>query len=216
MSVERIVRAYKRRRTFRKKVRHWIQDEAWIEKKEYEKDEKYYHCVKDILDNPSFQMMSQFTQHGTTSTQAHCIQVSYLSYRIAKKLDLDFYTAARGGLLHDLFLYDWHTHKQETGNRFHGLTHPRVALKNAEREFLLSRAEKDMILHHMWPLTIIPPKTKEGYIIVYADKHCTLAEVGTRISKRLKKIENKRKRINKKKKNKISVYIVRNAVQGKI
>ena len=95
MSVERIVRAYKRRRTFRKKVRHWIQDEAWIEKKEYEKDEKYYHCVKDILNNPSFQMMSQFTQHGTTSTQAHCIQVSYLSYRIAKKLDLDFYTAAR-------------------------------------------------------------------------------------------------------------------------
>ena len=143
MSVERIVRAYKRRRTFRKKVRHWIQDEAWIEKKEYEKDEKYYRCVKDILDNPSFQMMSQFIQHGTTSTQAHCIQVSYLSYRIAKKLDLDFYTAARGGLLHDLFLYDWHTHKQETGNRFHGLTHPRVALKNAEREFLLSRAEND-------------------------------------------------------------------------
>ncbi len=181
MSLEQIVRVCKQRRTFHRKVRHWVQDKAWIKNKEYEKDKKYYNCVKDILENPAFQMMAKFTQHGSTSTQVHCIQVSYLSYRIAKKLELDFYTAARGGLLHDLFLYDWHTHKEETGNHFHGLTHPRVALKNAEKEFLLSRAEKDIILHHMWPLTIIPPKTKEGYIIVYADKHCSLSEVVIRL-----------------------------------
>ncbi len=197
MSVERLVQACKRRRTFHRKVRRWIQNDAWIQNKEYEKDTKYYHCVKDILENPSFQMMSKFTQHGNTSTQAHCIQVSYLSYRIAKKLELDFYTAARGGLLHDLFLYDWHNHKEETGNSFHGFTHPHVALKNAEREFQLSRAEKDMILHHMWPLTIIPPKTKEGYIIVYADKHCSLAEVGKRLSERKRKNNEKKVKIRK-------------------
>lgn len=79
-------------------------------------------------------------------------------------------------VLHDLFLYDWHFHAKETGNYFHGLTHPRRALENAQRLFSLTDREKNIILRHMWPLTVTPPKYREAYVIVMFDKYCSLME----------------------------------------
>ena len=38
-----------------------------------------------------------------------------------------------------------------------------------------------MILRHMWPLTPIPPKSVEGFVLLYADKFCGTAEVAGRI-----------------------------------
>ncbi len=144
-------------------------------------DPEYLRCVRDILDNKVFQSMDQFIQHGHTTCKAHCIQVSYIAYQICQNRGWDSRSAARAGLLHDLFLYDWHTHARETGEHFHGFTHPRVAMENAIRYFHVSEKEQNMILRHMWPLTPVPPKYKEGYAILYADKICGLAEVGSHI-----------------------------------
>ena len=36
--------------------------------------------------------------------------------------------------------------------------------------------EKDIILKHMWPVTIKLPKYKESYIVSSVDKYCALAE----------------------------------------
>ena len=54
-----------------------------------------------------------------------------------------------------MFLYDWHTHARETGQYFHGFTHPETALGNADRYFRLTGEEQMIILRHMWPLTLI-------------------------------------------------------------
>lgn len=78
-------------------------------------------------------------------------------------------------MLHDLFLYDWRK-KQPEHKRFHGFRHPRIALNNASKLFDLNEKEKDIILKHMWPITIIPPKYIEGYIITLTDKYCALEE----------------------------------------
>lgn len=158
----------------------WAADESWLQRETYKQDAEYLACVQDILDHEVFNSMDQFIQHGHTTCKAHCIQVSYMSYCICKKYNWDFRGAARAGLLHDLFLYDWHTHAKETGNHFHGFTHPAVALRNAEKYFDLTEAQKDMILRHMWPLTPIPPKTMAGMAILYSDKFCSLAEVYSR------------------------------------
>ena len=100
---------------------------------------------------------------------------------MCRRYGWDYRQAARAALLHDLFLYDWHTHAKETGEYFHGFTHPRTAMRNAEIYFQVTEMEKNMILRHMWPLTPIPPKYKEGYTIIYADKFCGLVEVGARM-----------------------------------
>lgn len=154
----------------------WAEDSSWVERQYYNEDPDYMRCVKDIMDSPVFQSMENFIQHGNTTCKVHCIKVSYMSYCICRKLGWDYKETARAGLLHDLFLYDWHTHARETGKHFHGFTHPRTALNNAVMYFELTGKEKDMILRHMWPLTPIPPKSREGMVIIYSDKFCGLAE----------------------------------------
>ena len=163
-------------RVVRGAAARWAADTTWTKQERYLKDLDYMDCVSDILSHPVFQSMEQYIQHGATSCKSHCIQVSYLSYHICRKFGWDYKKAARAGLLHDLFLYDWHTHARETGNHFHGFTHPRTALNNAKQHFNLSKAEADIILCHMWPLTPIPPKSMAGMSVVYADKLCSLTE----------------------------------------
>lgn len=153
--------------------------------KVYNFDPEYLYEVQDILDHRAFQSMEAYLQHGETSCLEHCIRVSYLTYRVCQQMGWDCRAAARAGLLHDLFLYDWHTHGELTGERFHGFTHPRKALKNAEQFFSLSDREKNMILRHMWPLTPIPPRSREGMALVWADKFCSLAEIVAHMRKRI-------------------------------
>jgi uncharacterized protein len=153
---------------------------------EYKSDREYMDCVRDILNHPVFQSMDRYIQHGTTTCRDHCIRVSYLGYKLCKRFGGNWRSAARAGLLHDLFLYDWHTHGRDTGDRFHGFTHPRTALINAEKHFELSHEEKEIILRHMWPLTPVPPTTRAGYAITCADKAWSMAETTERIVERLR------------------------------
>lgn len=156
---------------------------VFMNSKEYIKDTEYINIVNDILCNKNFQSMDNYMQHGKTSTKMHSINVSYLSYKLCKKLNLKHNAAARAALLHDYYLYDWHTHYKETGLRFHGFTHPRTALNNALKEFTLSKLEQDIILKHMWPLTLVPPKHLEGLIVTFIDKYCSIAETYKKIIK---------------------------------
>ena len=123
--------------------------------------------------------MDKYIQHSDISTLRHCIHVSYLTFLICRKFGfIGFNTreAVRGALVHDMFLYDWHENSPFT---FHGFKHPRIALANANRAFgNLSTLEADIILNHMWPLTIYRlPKHKEAYVVSLADKICTVMEV---------------------------------------
>lgn len=146
------------------------QQEPWRE------DREYMECVRDILEHPVFNSMEQYIQHGNTTCRDHCIHVSWKSSLLCRRYGGDWRSAARAGLLHDLFLYDWHTHAKETGKHFHGITHPRTALINARKYFDLSKEEEDIILRHMWPLTLIPPRTAAGMAVALADKVCTVEE----------------------------------------
>lgn len=139
-------------------------------------DADYIAEVEDILQNETFQSMKEFVQHGVTSCLAHCIAVSYLSYRTCLARGLNARAAARAGLLHDMFLYDWHSNKSRSRAHLHGFTHPKKALENAEKEFELTDLEKEIIVRHMWPLTPTPPKSKEAFVVLYHDKMCGLRE----------------------------------------
>ena len=81
-------------------------------KKSYYLDEKndsdYFDCVKDYCYTDEFNSMRKNIQHGDVSVVQHIYSVSYISYRISRRLNLDRKIVARGALLHDLFYYDWH------------------------------------------------------------------------------------------------------------
>ncbi|MGI6069586.1 MAG: phosphohydrolase [Blautia sp.] len=139
-------------------------------------DDEFYSYIRDIVHHPVVLQMKKYPHHGKTSCYQHCLNVSYYNYRICKFLGWDARSAARAGMLHDLFLYDWHTHAGETGNHFHGLTHPWDALQNARKYFPINDLEREMILKHMWPLTVVPPGRKEAFIICITDKYCGSCE----------------------------------------
>lgn len=119
--------------------------------------------------------MKNFMQHGDINCLEHSLYVSYTSYLICRWLRFDYRSAARGGLLHDFFLYDWHITKPYRG--LHGFIHPHIALENANKYFRMNEVEKDIIQKHMWPLTMSLPKYKEAFVVMLADKYCTLMEV---------------------------------------
>lgn len=136
---------------------------------------EYKMCISDLLQDEAVKSMEKYIQHGDVNCLEHSISVSYYSYLICRRLGLDYKSAARGGLLHDFFLYDWHITKPKNG--LHGFTHPYTALDNANERFRLNKIEKDIIEKHMWPLTVSLPKYKESFIIVLVDKHCSLMEI---------------------------------------
>lgn len=138
-------------------------------------DSEFYSIINEIISNETVLQMNLFKQHYNTSCFEHCLNVSYYSYLICKNLKLDYKSAARSGMLHDLFLYDWRT-KLEDRKGFHAFTHPKVALNNAKSHFELNEKEQDIILKHMWPVTIKLPKFKETYIITLIDKYCAIKE----------------------------------------
>lgn len=137
---------------------------------------EYYSFVSDLIGHEAVLQMKQYMQHGNTSCFQHCVNVSYYNYRLCKFFSLNTRAAARAGLLHDLFLYDWHSYKKPKGKRFHVATHPKAASDNAAKFFLINDIEKDIIEKHMFPITFTLPKYKETVIIILTDKYCGLIE----------------------------------------
>lgn len=119
----------------------------------------------------------QFIQHKDTSVYAHVHSVAYTSLWLNEffHLKADPNKLVRASLLHDYFLYDWHD-KDHEHPRPHGFLHPKIALENAREDFDLHPKEEDAILRHMFPLTLIPPKHREGWIVTIADKICAVKE----------------------------------------
>ena len=135
---------------------------------------EFLDITNDLIEHPVVLQMKDFRQHYNTSCYQHCIEVAYWSYLFCKKHNLDYKSAARAGLLHDLFLYDWrHSHKDLVG--WHAFVHPKIALENASKIFNLNDKEKDIILKHMWPVTLFQfPKYKETHIVTLIDKWSAL------------------------------------------
>ena len=132
--------------------------------------------VDDILLNQEFRKLKEFFHH-TNHIYDHVIRVSYISYVIAKALRLDYRSAARGGLLHDFFLYDWRERKANDASKsLHGREHPLIALKNARAQFEVSDLEADIIVKHMFPKTRSMPRYKESFVVSLSDKLSSVYE----------------------------------------
>ena len=146
--------------------------------KELAKDKEYLSIVAPILDSKEFLKRRNWKHHENCSLYEHCLVVSYLSYRICKKRNWNYKDAAIGGLLHDFYKEPWQEHLHEKVPFFkqHGFVHAHEAMENAYKFFpeLMNERIANIIERHMFPLNIIPPKYKEGWIVTYADKRLSM------------------------------------------
>lgn len=134
----------------------------------------YYEFSK----NPILNKVYSTPQHRTSNTYRHLCLVTKECIRRAlrKHYDIDYHSLIRGAFLHDLFFYNWRVDKK---SRKHHLTHhPAIALENAKKEFKdINKIEEDIILNHMWPITITKyPKSVEAKLVSLMDKKVTWLE----------------------------------------
>ena len=140
-------------------------------------EKEFYSIIRDIVKSDAFRNMQNYRHHIKSNVYAHSIRVAYLCYRHHKKhhTKIDLREFVRGALLHDYYLYDWHD--MEKGNRLHLFTHPRKALANAMEKYPdLTPFQQDMIRHHMFPVTLCPPRTRAGWLVCFYDKIAALGD----------------------------------------
>ena len=140
---------------------------------------EFEEILEPILLNQRVQMMKKFIQHGNTSTFQHCRSVAETSDRLNERFRLgaDRRTLILSAMLHDFYLYDWHS-VDDGSHRRHGFHHARRARDNAVREFGVDRKIQSVIDSHMWPLNPLRiPKSREAWILWIADKIETFREM---------------------------------------
>ena len=148
---------------------------------------EFFNIIDDIISNDTVKQMKNYRQHCDTSCYKHCMQVAYFTYITCKKLKLDYISATRAAMLHDLFLYDWRKKYRNIDiSGLHAFVHPQIALKNASEIFELNDMEKDIILKHMWPVTFSLPRYRESYIVTIMDKYSACLETYLYLRNKLK------------------------------
>lgn len=150
-------------------------------------DEGFFDEFYDIYFSNEVQSLKLYEQHLEIDRLQHITTVAYMTYMISKKLSLDYASATRAALMHDLVYYDWRDGETGGWHRLHGYKHPKYACLNAKELYPeLSDMEDDIIRCHMWPLTLKPSSHKEGLVVTFCDKYCATREVLFSLNKKYK------------------------------
>lgn len=139
--------------------------------------------ARDIVTHEEYKKMKNIRHHHD-SVYKHSLSTAYISYRLAKRLNLDYISITRGCLLHDFFLYKF---ERGIGIRVisepfvHMRNHPLIALENALKHFSLNPKERNIIKSHMFPVGL--PKSREAWIVTFVDKFSATIEYSMRAKK---------------------------------
>lgn len=134
-------------------------------------DKEFKYIIKDILSNDEFLKTKQKVHHGITRYD-HLMRVSYYSFLVSKLLRLNYKETTRAALLHDFFLDE-----TKDDNKLQALQrHPMYALENAKKYYNLTPLQEDIIKTHMFPVTFIPPKYIESWIVDLIDDFAGIYE----------------------------------------
>ena len=117
-------------------------------------DAEFQKIIEPLIMNETVQQMKNYKQHYDTTCFEHCYMASYYCY---------------------LILYDWRK-RQPDRKGLHAFTHGKTACENACKLFDLNDKEKDIIIKHMWPVTLSLPKSREAFILTFVDKYCAISE----------------------------------------
>lgn len=157
---------------------------------------EFFKLAASITGEGDFKRLRTYRHHIRGTVYRHSLKVAYLCYKhrefFGTKIDAG--ELVRGALLHDYYLYD---RRDKASPRFHWLMHPRYALKNALMKYpSLTKNEQDMILRHMFPLTLTPPLTRAGWIICFYDKAAAISDLFEKATRRKNAGQKKRTYIN--------------------
>lgn len=139
-------------------------------------DKNYKIIISKYLYSNKLYILSNVSHHDTNRLN-HSIKVSYYSYKICKLLHLKYESAAKAGLLHDLYYEQIDDCDRIMDKiKLFANEHPKYALENAKKVCDLTRLEENIILSHMWPFSKYVPKYVESFVVSIVDKIVSIFE----------------------------------------
>lgn len=147
--------------------------------------------AKPWLYNEKIEQMRNLEHHRGTTIYDHVCHVAQKSYNFAKHcpFHVDTDSVLTIAFLHDYFLYD---RKIPKSRLYHSYRHPVIAAENASRDFNIGKKEYLGILTHMWPqVPWLFPRSREAWIVCFADKVCAVQEYARRGCARKRKVQKK-------------------------
>lgn len=144
----------------------------------FKDNNEFDNIIKKYIENDHVKCLENIPHHDSNRLN-HCLKVSRTSYNICKKFNLNYKSAAKAGLLHDLY-YNRISEMNLFSDKFKLFSneHPKDAVENADKLFGLNDLEKNIILSHMWPISKYVPKYKESFIVSMVDKYYSFKEFG--------------------------------------
>ena len=134
--------------------------------------EEFTSIAKELINSDKYQSLKNEDHHGL-SRYDHSLRVAKNTYKISKKLKLDYVSATRGALLHDYFTNE--EYRNTKGMKKYSM-HPVIALNNAIREYNLNPIEENVIVSHMYPMGQTRPNCKESWLVSAVDKFVAIYE----------------------------------------
>ena len=128
--------------------------------------------AEEIINSDKYQSLKSENHHGL-SRYEHSLRVARNTYRLSKKMKLDYVSATRGALLHDYFTDE--DYRNTKGMKKYSM-HPVIALNNAIREYDLNPIEENVIVSHMYPMGKVKPNCKESWVVTSVDKSVAIYE----------------------------------------
>ena len=132
----------------------------------------------DILESERFLQSMEIIHHKGTNVACHSLDVAeyalYL-YAAGRYPDTDVRDVVRACLLHDIGMTDRKVHGSVSFLKAY--SHPRKSAEIAREEYGANQIQIDAILHHMWPICIVPPSSGAGWLLLKADKHCARKDI---------------------------------------
>ncbi len=136
--------------------------------------------ARKIYNTDYFKKALKQEHHGSTSVAVHTFCVAVVSLRIYYyllehhiRLNKDY--IMKCALLHDLGIIG--RYSKYANNVVCCYRHPIDSITAAVSIFPeLPETVIDGILHHMFPMTPIPPHHLEGFVLIAADKYCASVE----------------------------------------
>ena len=118
--------------------------------------------------------------HYKTSVARHSMRTAEYGRNIChflkrRGIEVSEEAVVQACLLHDIGMTD--DDVADCPSFMKAYRHPRRGENIARKEYLVNEITCNSIRRHMWPICIIPPKFLEGWVVVAADKCCSIWEI---------------------------------------
>ena len=134
----------------------------------------------DIRRSKRFQKAENIQHHKETNVAAHSEETAMYGKRICGWLkrhhvDVSEEDVVQACLLHDIGMTDDDISDCSSWKKAY--RHPERGEEIARNEYNANEKQCNAIRRHMWPICVIPPKSIEGWVVIAADKFCSVHEV---------------------------------------